>query len=213
MPNANSPIIEVFADVWCPFAHVGLRAVAAQRRLRGRDDIPMIVRAWPLERVNNAPMNPEKTADHIHHLREQVVPELFAGFSAATFPTTTIPALAAVARAYRHGVHAGEQMSFAVRDALFEEGLDVSDDRVLALLAARVGTEMPDDHDIETVLADWNEGQQRGVIGSPHFFCGDVQAFCPSLDISRDPEHGMRILIDKSGIENFLDRAIGPVRP
>jgi len=209
MTNQSSPIIEVFADIWCPFAHVGLRAIAAQRIARGRDDLPMIVRAWPIEFVNGAPMNPDKTEEHIHHLREQVVPDLFIGFNRSTFPTTTVPALALVARAYRTGATTGEQMGFAVRDALFEEGRDISDRAVLADLAQRFGTDPPDDADVQSVTDDWHEGQQRGVIGSPHFFCGDVQAFCPSLDISRDPEHGMQILIDRSGINNFLDRCLG----
>ena len=209
MTNQHAPIIEVFADIWCPFAHVGLRAIAAQRIARGRDDLPMIVHAWPLEFVNGAPMNPDKTEEHIHHLREQVVPDLFIGFNRSTFPTTTVPALALVARAYRMDATTGEQMSFVVRDALFEEGRDISDRAVLADLAQRFGIGLPDDADVQSVTADWHEGQQRGVIGSPHFFCGDVQAFCPSLDISRDPEHGMKILIDRSGINNFLDRCLG----
>lgn len=208
MSQQNIPAIEVFADIWCPFAHVGLRAVLAQRSARGRDDIPMIVRSWPLELVNNAPMNPDKTEEHIHHLREQVVPELFLGFNRSTFPTTTLPALALVARAYRASNAHGEQMSLAVRDALFERGLDISDPHVLADLASTVGTDLPDEADRQQVVADWHEGQRRGVIGSPHFFCGSVEAFCPSLDISRDPEHGMKILIDRSGIQTFFDRCL-----
>ena len=208
MSTTSIPTIEVFADIWCPFAHVGLRAVAAQRNERNRGDIPMIIRAWPLELVNGAPMDPAKTEEHIRHLRDQVVPDLFIGFDPSTFPSTTLPALALVARAYRHGAAVGEQMGLAVRDALFEEGLDVSDPEVLARLAERLGTEIPDASDDETVIADWREGQQRGVIGSPHFFCGGVQAFCPSLDITRDPDHGMQILLDRSGIRDFLDRCL-----
>lgn len=208
MNQQNTPAIEVFADIWCPFAHVGLRAVLAQRSARDRNDIPMIVRSWPLELVNSAPMNPDKTEEHIHHLREQVVPELFLGFNRSTFPTTTLPALALVARAYRASNAHGEQMSLAVRDALFERGLDISDPHVLADLASTVGTDLPDEADRQQVVADWHEGQRRGVIGSPHFFCGSVEAFCPSLDISRDPEHGMKILIDRSGIQTFFDRCL-----
>jgi len=208
MNSPGVPAIEVFADVWCPFAHVGLRAVAAQRTLRGRGDIPLIVRAWPLELVNNAPMNPDKTDEHIRHLREQVVPGLFAGFNRSTFPTTTLPALALVSRAYRASAQQGESMSLAIRDALFEQGLDISNPDVLATLAHQAGTELPEEADRQQVIDDWREGQRRGVIGSPHFFCGSVEAFCPSLDISRDPEHGMKILIDRSGIESFMDRCL-----
>ena len=213
MSTSSIPTIEVFADIWCPFAHVGLRAVAGQRNERNRKDLTMMVRAWPLELVNGAPMDPSKTEEHIRHLRDQVVPDMFIGFDRSTFPSTTLPALALVARAYRHSAATGEQMSLAVRDALFEEGLDVSDPEVLTVLTARVGTEVPDAADDEMVIADWHEGQQRGVIGSPHFFCGDVQAFCPSLDITRDPEHGMQILLDRSGIRDFLDRCLSAQQP
>jgi hypothetical protein len=35
------------------------------------------------------------------------------------------------------------------------------------------------------VTAKWEEGQRRGVIGSPHFFVGSSGYFCPALDITR----------------------------
>src|SRR6478735_6336015 len=40
--------IEVFADVRCPFAHVGLRRLVERRRALGRDDVRLVVRAWPM---------------------------------------------------------------------------------------------------------------------------------------------------------------------
>ena len=57
--------IEVFADVWCPFAHIGLRTVVAELHARKRDDVDLVVRAWPLELVNGVPMDPAKTAKEI----------------------------------------------------------------------------------------------------------------------------------------------------
>src|SRR3546814_2084428 len=41
--------IEVFADIWCPFAHLGLRAVAQRRDALGRGDVPRGVRGWRSE--------------------------------------------------------------------------------------------------------------------------------------------------------------------
>ena len=36
--------IEVYADIWCPFTHVGLRAFAEQRLIAGRTDLAIRVR-------------------------------------------------------------------------------------------------------------------------------------------------------------------------
>jgi hypothetical protein len=38
----------------------------------------------------------------------------------------------------------------------------------------------------DPVRAEWSEGQRRGVQGSPHFFAGDLDAFCPSLQVDHD---------------------------
>ena len=52
------PVIEVFADVACPFTHIGLRRLVEQRAALGRDDVTLLVRAWPLELVNGKPLDP-----------------------------------------------------------------------------------------------------------------------------------------------------------
>ena len=51
--------LEVFADVCCPFTHVGLRRIVRRRAELGRDDVVLVVRAWPLELVNGVPLDPE----------------------------------------------------------------------------------------------------------------------------------------------------------
>ena len=57
---------------------------------------------------------------------------------------------------------------------------------------------MPDETDRAAVVADWHEGGRRGVLGSPHFFCGGTDVFCPSLDITKDPVEGVSIVKDVS---------------
>jgi hypothetical protein len=47
MSATTGPVIEVFAEIWCPFAHVRLRAVEEQSALAGRSDVVIWVRAWP----------------------------------------------------------------------------------------------------------------------------------------------------------------------
>jgi hypothetical protein len=42
------------------------------------------------------------------------------------------------------------------------------------------------------------------VRGSPHFYCGDVDAFCPSLDISRSKDGQLMVKRDTAVLEGFL---------
>lgn len=197
--------IEVYADIWCPFAHVGLRVVDEQRG-QHRPDVGLIVHAWPLELVNGVAMDPAGARRHANELRDQVAPTLFADLDVDHFPASTLEALALVARAYRHGNSKGTEASFALRDALFEHGQDISDPIVLATVAAGLGIDLPDEHDRQAVLDDWRTGQERGVLGSPHFFAGDANVFCPSLAISKD-EHGeLTIATDRRKLDEFLRR-------
>ena len=158
MSTTRGPVIEVFADIWCPFAHVGLRAIEEQRARSGRTDVAIWVRAWPLELVNGAPLDPTVTWEHADDLREQVAPELFRHLDVDRFPSSTLDALALANRAYRTDLQVGERISFALRDALFEEGRDISDQAVLESLARDLGVVMPDESDRAGVLADWHEG-------------------------------------------------------
>ena len=78
-------IVEVFADVRCPFAHVGLLRFVERRRELGADDISLVVRAWPLELVNGTPLDAAMVSQKIRALREQVAPTLFRGFDEDAF--------------------------------------------------------------------------------------------------------------------------------
>lgn len=207
MDIAAPTTIEVYADIWCTFAHVGLRMADELRRTTGRADVRLRVRSWPLEWVNGTPMDPQKVADHVVELQEHVAPTMFRHLDVAHFPTSTIDALALVARAYRAGDAQGEQASFAVRNALFEEGRDISDPAVLADLGARLGIGAPDQTDRDAVRADYEAGIAKGVIGSPHFFCGDENAFCPSLQITRG-EDALIIHADADRLTEFLHRCL-----
>jgi len=196
--------IEVFADIWCPFAHVGLRCARDQRDATGRDDAVIRVRPWPLELVNSAPMDPAKTDSHIEHLRHQINDDLFLGFDATNFPTSTLEALALIEHAYATDARTGEAATFAVRDALFEKGLDISDPAVLASIAAELGIGPTDDADRTAVTDSWHAGQARGVKGSPHFFSGDAEMFCPTLDISRSDAGDVSIALNIERLNAFL---------
>ena len=213
MSTRPGQTIEVFADIWCPFAHVGLRSIEEQCVRTGRADVAIWVRAWPLELVNGTPLDPTITWEHAENLREQVAPNLFRHLDVDRFPSSTLDALALANRAYRTDLMVGERVSFALRDALFEEGRDISERATLESLARDLGAVMPDESDRADVLADWHEGARRGVLGSPHFFCGDTDVFCPSLDITKDPVQGVSIVKDASRLTEFLARCLAQPGP
>jgi len=198
--------IEVFADIACPFAHAGLRAVTTYRRQQGASEPRLVVRAWPLEIVNDTPHSGRHLAPEIDALRDGPAPDLFAGFRADPFPGSTMAALASAAAAYRCGIAQGEAFSLAVRDALWEHGLDVDDPEVLAELRRGLGVPDPTEEDAATVHADLADGRARGVDGSPHFFTERGDFFCPSLDIDKDGGR-MRVTFDHAEFQRFIAAA------
>jgi len=198
--------IEVFADVQCPFTHVGLRRFVDRRRQLGRPDVRLRVRAWPLELVNGEPLAPDLIDEEVGELRRQVAPGLFGGFSRDVLPATSLPAMHLAAAAYERGDDAGEEESLALRWALFEEGRDIADPRVLSDIAAAAGAAIEGSPGPEAVITDWRDGERRGVVGSPHFFVSGDGFFCPSLDITRGDGGHLRIRVDQAGLDAFLGR-------
>jgi predicted DsbA family dithiol-disulfide isomerase len=175
-------VVEVYADIRCPFAHVGLRRLVARREQTGAD-FALRVRAWPLELVNDAPLDPHLIAEEVEVLRAHVAPDLFTGFDPDRFPATSLPALAAAAIAYDAGVETGERVALDLRTALFEQGLDVASDDVLR--AVLRGEALGGERGRALVEEDWRRGRELGVVGSPHFFVGGADFFCPALDVRR----------------------------
>jgi predicted DsbA family dithiol-disulfide isomerase len=195
--------IEVFADVRCPFTHVGLRRLVARRCELGRDEPHLWIRAWPLELVNGKPLDADLIVAEAEALRGQVTPELFAGITPSTFGSTSLPVLALANAAYGVSMATGEAVSLALRDAVFEAGLDVGSPEVLSAIAARCGIPPVTDGDRAQVRADWSEGQERGVIGSPHFFVGGRGFFCPSLEIRHEGGR-FDVRFDDAALDDFL---------
>ena len=202
--------VEVFADILCPFTHVGLHTLIDQRTERGLDEPHLRIRAWPLELINGKPLDPDHIDAEITALRGSVRPDLFKGFSVEAFPKTSMTAFALTAAADRTGdAVLSETVGMALRDAVFEHGLDIGRPEVVAAIAARFGLDPLDADTTESaVQADWDEGRARGVIGSPHFFTGEASWFCPGLAISRD-NVGNFVVAWKQGSETFVDSVFG----
>lgn len=205
-------VIEVFADVGCPFTHVGLRRFVERRAALGRDDVVLRVRAWPLEVVNGAPLDPHFIAEEVTDIRDQAAPDLFAGFDEAAFPATSMPAMALAAAADATGPAVGERVSLELRDLLFEHGVDISDNGVLRSLAAEHGIDWGA-VDTQRVLDDHAEGVARGVVGSPHFFTPAGDFFCPALNVSRDADGHLRVQPDIEAFAAFLATCFAEARP
>jgi predicted DsbA family dithiol-disulfide isomerase len=198
-------VIDVYADVLCPFTHVGLRRVVAEREAR-RVPVLLHVLAWPLEWVNGAPLDPQFVATEVQALRESVAPDLFAGFDRTAFPSTSVAALALAGVAYQRDLETGEAVSLALRDAVFERGLDVGSDDVLDEIAATHRLERPQDDAV--VRAQYEAGRRLGVVGSPYFVFDDHRWFCPSLDIHHE-DGAFRIDLDRVAGEEFIRQIFG----
>ena len=197
------PVLEVFADIGCPFAYVGLRRLVARREELGRADVQLRVHAWPLELVNGTPLDPAFIAEEVEVLRDTVAPDLFLGFVESAFPATSLPAFDLVEAAYAVDLATGEAVSLAVRAALWEDGRDVADPAVLAEVAGAHGVTVDGAASRAGVLADWEQGKERGVRGSPEFFVGGEAYFCPVLDIRRvDGE--LQVRVDETSMPEFL---------
>jgi predicted DsbA family dithiol-disulfide isomerase len=198
-------VVEVFADLWCPFTHVGLRRLVEARATRERPDVGIRVRPWPLELVNGEPLAASFVQGEVETLRESVAPDLFQGFRPDRFPTSTLAGLHLTEAAYRSSLDDGEQVALELRDLLFERGENIADPSVLARVAAQHGLhpEAPvGDDPVEAALA---EGRDRGVVGSPHFFVGSEGWFCPALDVQLKDGH-LVIRSDPDAFSAFLDR-------
>jgi predicted DsbA family dithiol-disulfide isomerase len=200
--------VEIFADLVCPFTHVGLRRLSEARHQRGVA-LSLRVRAWPLEWINGAPLGPELVAREVEALRAQVAPELFAGFDPSVFPLSSIRGFGLAAAAYALDDATGAAVSMALRDALFEHGLDISDPDVLWDLGRCFDIEPLAGSDVESaVRSDWERGKARAVQGSPHFFVGDKGWFCPSLEISHEGDR-FDIHVAEQTMREFYATALG----
>lgn len=203
--------VEVFADILCPFTHVGLRTLIDRRSERGLTEPRLRIRAWPLKLINGSPLDRHHVGAEISALRASVRPDLFGGFSVGSFPKTSMTAYALAAAADRAGDPVlVEEVGLALRNALFEEGLDIGRSDVIELIGGRFGLDPLDEETTSVaVQADWDEGRARGVVGSPHFFTEDGgDWFCPGLAISRD-DVGNFVVAWKQGTEAFVERVFG----
>ena len=197
-----STSVEVFAEITCPFAYVGIRHVVDHVAAL-QQPVDVVIRAWPLEWVNGEILAVDGVLNKASALREQLGVDMFNGLSASAWPSTTVPALSLASAAYDRDVGTGLAVSLALRSELFERGADISDRDVLRAVAAAHGVEF-EAADERAVRAEYEDGLSRGVTGSPHYFVDDDDFFCPALELGRDAEEHLIARFDPDGLARFL---------
>jgi predicted DsbA family dithiol-disulfide isomerase len=197
--------VEVYADITCPFTHVGLKRVM-QHVGEMSEPAEVIVRSWPLEWVNGTPLDIDAVLVKARALSEQLGVDDFDGLHADAWPSTTVPALNLVATGYACDNATGLTISLEIRAALFERGENVADPEVLASIAAAHGLPAPASEPSAAVLADYDGGRKRGVKGSPHFFVASDDFFCPALDLGHDADGHLTARFDADMLDAFFAR-------
>jgi predicted DsbA family dithiol-disulfide isomerase len=151
--------------------------------------------------------DPGAIREKISLISEQLGVHDFDGFSTDAWPSTTFPALNLAAAAYEVDRPTGLAASLALRSALFEQGRDVSAPEVLADVAGQFHLQPPGDEPAASVTGDYAEGKRRGVRGSPDFFIGDDEFFCPSLDLGHDDDGTLTSRFDADGLRQLIATA------
>jgi len=197
--------VEVYADITCPFTHVGLKRVV-QHVSEMSQPAEVIVRAWPLEWVNGSPLAIDAVLVKAEALTDQLGVDDFSGLRADSWPDSTIQALNLAASAYERNAATGLAVSLELRAALFEHGEDVSDPDVLARIAVAHDLPAPGAETSDAVRADYDGGLAREVKGSPHFFVASADFFCPALDLGHDAEGHLTARFDADMLADFFAR-------
>ena len=202
--DRTQSLVEVFADVRCPFAHVGLRRFMQRRHDEGRDDVGLWVRAWPLEIVNDAPLDPATVARGVDALRRGVAPELFAGFNIDTFARTSLPALRLAAAAYQDGIESGERVSW--RCATPSSSTARTSPNPMSWATSHGGAASAPGR------AASAPSSPTGVTGASAASSGRHTStptaanwFCPALHVGHDDER-LDVALDRNGFNEFTQR-------
>lgn len=198
--------IVVFADLGCPWAHVGVhRLHSARQRLGLEASVGMDVRAFPLEIINAQP-TPFKGLQN--EIPELAVMEPDAGWElwtadATTWPVTTLLPMEAVEAAKEQSLEASATLDHALRRALFGQSRCISMRHVILDVAATCeGLDVPalvealDDGRARRPMLDGYTSAAGAIEGSPHYFLADGTALHnPGVDFHWDKAQH-RIVID-----------------
>ncbi len=172
-------VITMWSDLHCPWAYVAALRLHRMRDGLGADGVLFDLRAWPLELVNQGP-TPE------HQLRAEAVaaaqlePTAFSAYDSSSWPTTYLPAFEAQKWGASLGPEIGEAFDLALRRAFFLHSRDLSLRHELTAIAdsegldgRKLGDALDDGRYRAAVMADFAEGQELALVGSPQVFLPD----------------------------------------
>jgi predicted DsbA family dithiol-disulfide isomerase len=173
--------IEVWSDLLCPFAYVGLLRL---RRARARLGLDTAIEhhTFPLELFNGP--HPRRGTDTEAVGLGQIEPD--AGFRVWTaaddlYPHTVLLAAEAVHAASAQGLAAGEELDLALRRAFWTESRSISHRKVILDVAGAVpqvdvdelAAALDEGRYRKDVMADFAVAQTDAIAGSPTFRFAD----------------------------------------
>ena len=220
------PVVTVWSDISCPFAHVAVARLHRVRHELGLDDeVQLDHHAFPLEVFNEQP-NSKDMFDVEVPVMGAVEPS--AGWQAWQgpewhWPASTMPALEAVQAAKEQDLRASEQLDRALRRAFFAESRCISLRSVILDVAggcpsvdvATLAKALDEGRARRAVMDDYEQAPDKGVKGSPHVFLPDgTDVHNPGLEVEwngKPAEGGLPVVVadDPGAFEGILRRAAG----
>lgn len=176
-----STTIQVWSDLLCPFAYIGLLRLRRARTRLGLDDaVALEHRTFPLELFNGP--HPRRGTDTEAVGLGQIEPAAqFRVWTSADdlYPHTVLLAAEAVHAADAQGLRAGEELDLALRRAFWTHSRSISHRQVILDVAAELPpgvldvTMLAAALDLGThradVMADYAVAQTDAVAGSPTY--------------------------------------------
>lgn len=187
-PAVAPGVIQVWSDLLCPFAYVGLlRLRRARERLGLNGTVRLEHRTFPLELFNGP--HPRRGTDTEAVGLGQIEPDAeFRVWSAADdlYPHTVLLAAEAVHAASAQDLDAGEALDLALRRAFWTQSRSISHRQVILDVAgelpagtidvAALAAGLDSGRHRASVMADFAVSQTGAVAGSPTFRLADGSA-------------------------------------
>jgi len=188
MPPVARGTIQVWSDLLCPFAYVGLLRLRRTRERLGLDGVVRLEhRTFPLELFNGP--HPRRGTDTEAVGLGQIEPEAeFRVWAAADdlYPHTVLLAAEAVHAANAQRLEAGEALDLALRQAFWTRSQSISHRQVILEVAGELPegtidltaltTALDSGRHRADVMRDFAASQTDAVAGSPTFRLEDGSA-------------------------------------
>lgn len=191
-PGVRPGTVQVWSDLLCPFAYIGLLRLR-RARTRLRLDVALEHRSFPLELFNGP--HPRRGTDTEAVGLGQIEPDAeFRIWAAAddAYPHTVLLAAEAVYAARAQGPPAGEELDLALRQAFWTHSLSIAHRAVILDVAERTGAiDLPalaaaldTGRYRSELMADFATANSDAIPGSPTFrFADGTTAHNPGITV------------------------------